>query len=384
MIKVKYLVYLFICFLYIGVAWAAPSVSDLHKLEEQIRQEEQRQKESKKKSDELNKEVQNVQKQMVALAKNVRKQEGQLSLLEQKKKELEDQQHELDLRLSLTNQQLARIMLGMQTLALRPTELLLFESKTPINMLRSKQLMQYSFPIVGGIQEQTRWDLSQLSRVREDLQNKIQEIKMATAQLSEKNQNMAKLAKQKMVLQAQYMSHYEKSKAKAQSLAKEAKDLKELLANLEKERAEQQARAKLTPHVGQGAFFKAKGSLMLPVRGVITQNFGDIVGASGAHVKGIVIQTRPRAQITAPFDGTVLFAGPFQNYGQLIIIDHGENYLTVMAGMDTIDAAVGQQLLAGEPVGYMKQNYTNLYFELRHGGQAIDPKEWFANVKEEV
>lgn len=380
----KYLVYLFIGFLYIGAAWAAPSVSDLHKLEEQIRQEEQRQKESKKKSDELNKEVQNVQKQMVALAKNVRKQEGQLSLLEQKKKELEDQQRELDLRLSLTNQQLARIMLGMQTLALRPTELLLFESKTPINMLRSKQLMQYSFPIVGGIQEQTRWDLSQLSRVREDLQNKIQEIKMATAQLSEKNQNMAKLAKQKMVLQAQYMSHYEKSKAKAQSLAKEAKDLKELLANLEKERAEQQARAKLTPHVGQGAFFKAKGSLMLPVRGVITQNFGDIVGASGAHVKGIVIQTRPRAQITAPFDGTVLFAGPFQNYGQLIIIDHGENYLTVMAGMDTIDAAVGQQLLAGEPVGYMKQNYTNLYFELRHKGQAIDPREWFANVKEEV
>ena len=369
---------LFFCLIYACAAESAPSVNDLHKLEEQIRQEELRQQESKKKSDELNKEVQNVQKQMVALAKTVRKQEGQLSLLEQKKKELEDQQRELDVRLSLTNQQLARIMLGMQTLALRPTELLLFESQTPINMLRSKQLMQYSFPIVGGIQEQTKLDLIQLSRVREDLQNKIQEIKVATAQLSEKNQNMGKLAKQKMILQAQYMSHYEKSKAKAQSLAKEAKDLKELLANLEKERAAQQARAQLTPHVGQGAFFKAKGSLLWPVQGVVTQNFGDIVGSSGAHMKGIVIQTRPRAQITTPFDGTVLFAGPFQNYGQLIIIDHGDNYLTVMAGMDTIDAGVGQQLLAGEPVGYMKPNYTNLYFELRHAGQAIDPKGWFS------
>ena len=375
----RYWGYLFVGLLYAGVAVAAPSVSDLHKLEEQIRQEELRQKESKKKSEELNKEVKNVQKQMVSLAKNVRRQEGQLSLLEQKKKELEQQQRELDVRLSLTNQQLARIMQGMQTLALRPTELLLFESKTPINMLRSKLLMQYSFPIVGGIQEQTTQDLIQLSRVREDLQNKIQEIKTVTAQLSEKNQNMAKLAKQKMVLQAQYKSHYEKSKAKAQSLAKEAKDLKELLANLEKERQAQQARAKLTPHVGQGAFARAKGSLLLPVQGVITQNFGDIVGASGAHVKGILIQTRPRAQITAPFDGTVLFAGPFQNYGQLIIIDHGGNYLTVMSGMDNIDAAVGQQLLAGEPVGYMKQNYTNLYLELRYNGQAIDPKDWFVS-----
>ena len=375
----RYWGYLFIGLLYAGVAVAAPSVSDLHKLEEQIRQEELRQKESKKKSEELNREVKNVQKQMVSLARNVRRQEGQLSLLEQKKKELEQQQRELDVRLSLTNQQLTRIMQGMQTLALRPTELLLFESKTPINMLRSKLLMQYSFPIVGGIQEQTKQDLIQLSRVREDLQNKIQEIRTATAQLSEQNQNMAKLAKQKMALQAQYKSHYEKSKAKAQSLAKEAKDLNELLANLEKERLAQQARAKITPHIGQGAFAKAKGSLLLPVQGVITQNFGDIVGASGAHVKGILIQTRPRAQITAPFDGTVLFAGPFQNYGQLIIIDHGGNYLTVMSGMDSIDAAVGQQLLAGEPVGYMKQNYTNLYLELRHNGQAIDPKEWFVS-----
>ncbi|MBP5344461.1 MAG: peptidoglycan DD-metalloendopeptidase family protein [Alphaproteobacteria bacterium] len=374
----KYWCCLLVSFLYAGVALAAPSVSDLHKLEEQIRQEEQRQKESKKKSEELTREVQSVQKQMVALAKNVRRQEGQLSLLEQKKKELEEQQRTLDGRLALTNQQLARIMQGMQTLALRPTELLLFESKTPINMLRSKQLMQYSFPIVGGIQEQTKEDLAELSRVRADLQNKIQEIKSVTVQLSEKNQNMEKLAKQKMVLQAQYLSHYEKSKAKAQSLAKEAKDLKELLAKLEKERLAQQARAQLTPHVGQGAFYKAKGSLLLPVQGVITQNFGDIVGPSGAHVKGILIQTRPKAQITTPFDGTVLFAGPFQNYGQLIIIDHGDNYLTVMAGMDKIDAAVGQQLLAGEPVGYMKQNYTNLYLELRHSGQAIDPIEWFA------
>ena len=379
----KYLRYVFLIGICIsGVALATPSISDLEKLEAQILQEEKKQQESKKKSDELEKEVKSVQKQMVDLAKSVRKQEGQLSLLEQRKKELEQQQDDLENRLSMTNQQLAQVMKGMQTLALRPTELLFFESKTPINMLRSHLLMRYSFPIIGGIKDQTKQDLAELSQVRADLQEKIKEIKAATLQLSEKNQSMEKLAKQKMVLQAQYVSHYEKSKAKAEKLANEAKSLKELLANLEKERAEQQAKAKLTPHVGKGAFAKARGSLVLPAQGKITQNFGDIIGASGAHAKGLIIQTRPKAQITTPFDGTVLFAGPFQNYGQLIIIDHGDNYLTVMAGMDTIDASVGQQLLAGEPIGHMKQNYVILYVELRRDGQAIDPKPWFVGVEE--
>ena len=374
----RYLIGLFICLLFVSdTVWAAPSVSDLQKIEEQLKKEKRRQEESKQKSDQLTKEVQTVQKEMVALAKNVRKQEGQLSLLEQKKKELQVQESELEKRLSMTNLQMARVMQGMQTLALRPTELLFFESKTPINMLRSRLLMQYSLPIVGGVRDQTKEDLAELGRVRAELQDKIKDIKAATLQLSEKNQNMEKLAKQKMILQAQYASHYEKAKAKAQSLAKEAKSLKDLLANLEKERAAQQARAKLTPHIGKGAFAKAKGALILPVQGVITQNFGDVIGVSGAHAKGIIIQTRPAAQITTPYDGTVLFAGPFQNYGQLIIIDHGDNYLTVMAGMDRIDASVGQQLLAGEPIGYMKRNYTNLYLELRHSGQAIDPRPWF-------
>ena len=63
--------------------------------------------------------------------------------------------------------------------------------------------------------------------------------------------------------------------------------------------------------------------------------------------------------------------------GHFKTIDHGDNYLTVMAGMDRIEASVGQQLLAGEPIGYMKRNYTNLYLELRHSGQAIDPRPWF-------
>ena len=146
---------------------------------------------------------------------------------------------------------------------------------------------------------------------------------------------------------------------------------------MEKKKTQQKALSAPTPHlVATGAFGKAKGLLSLPANGRITLHFGD-TSISGAHAKGIIIQTRPNAQITVPFDGTVLFAGPFQNYGHLLIVDHGDEYLTVLAGMDSINASVGQELLAGEPVGAMGNSYTDLYLEVRSGGTPEDPKEWF-------
>jgi len=357
---------------------AAPTAKDLAKIEAQIKQAKQQQDESHRKSQALDKEVKSVQKEMVSLAKSVRKHEDQLSLLEQKKKELQNQQDELEQKLSLSSSQMAKIMQGMQTLALRPSEILLVQAKTPIQMLRSHRLMLYSFPIVGGIQQQTQDDLNTLSQVKMDLQTKISAIKTTTAELSDKNEQMEKLAQQKKVLQAQYASSYEKSKAKVEKLAKEAKSLKDLLASIEKEQQRKRAQAK-TPSRGFGtsAFARARGSLSLPAQGRVTQNFGDTTGASQSHAKGIVVTTRKFAQVAAPFDGTVLFAGPFQNYGKLVIIDHGDNYLTVLAGMDTITTSVGSQLLTGEPIGRMGSDYTSLYIEVRQNGQAINPRPWF-------
>ena len=150
------------------------------------------------------------------------------------------------------------------------------------------------------------------------------------------------------------------------------------MASIQKE---QQKRAiqKSASSFGTGAFARARGSLALPAQGRITQNFGDTTGASQSHAKGMVIATRPGAQVVAPFDGTVLFAGPFQNYGQLIIMDHGDNYLTVLSGMDTITTMVGSQLLTGEPIGRMGMDYTKLYIEIRQNAQAVNPRPWFIN-----
>jgi septal ring factor EnvC (AmiA/AmiB activator) len=88
-----------------------------------------------------------------------------------------------------------------------------------------------------------------------------------------------------------------------------------------------------------------------------------------------------------PYDGRVVFVGPFRGYGQLLIIDHGEGYHTVLAGVARIDSVLDQWLLAGEPVGVMgpgSRASPILYVELRRDGAAINPLPWLAADVREV
>ena len=91
------------------------------------------------------------------------------------------------------------------------------------------------------------------------------------------------------------------------------------------------------------------------------------------------------AQVIAPHNGKVVFAGNFRGYGQLLIIDHGEGYHTLLAGMVRIDGTMGQYVLSGEPVGVMgtpKDGKPSLYIELRRNSQPINPIPWLAKNKD--
>ena len=131
------------------------------------------------------------------------------------------------------------------------------------------------------------------------------------------------------------------------------------------------------------SFGKARGTMPFPVAGRLTGKYGEAApraGEAGLTAKGITITSRAGAQVVAPFDGTVAFAGVFRGYGQLLIIGHSEGYHTLLAGMGHLDAVVGQRVLAGEPVGVMdNEGAPALYVELRRDGQPINPLPWLAD-----
>ncbi len=128
-------------------------------------------------------------------------------------------------------------------------------------------------------------------------------------------------------------------------------------------------------------------SLVMPARGRLVIRFGDHDSDEPADSKGISIRTRSFAQVVAPYDGRVAYAGPFRGYGQILIIEHGGRYHTLLAGLDRIDAIAGQWVLAGEPVGLMGRAENDdpmLYLELRRTGQPINPLPWLATTDSKV
>lgn len=132
-------------------------------------------------------------------------------------------------------------------------------------------------------------------------------------------------------------------------------------------------------------FSRAQGEMPFPARGKIVVRFGQN-GDQPTPSKGITIETRANAQVVAPYDGQIVFAGPFRGYGLLLIIEHGEGYHTLLAGMARIDGTVGQHLAQGEPVGVMGQPEAKplLYVEFRHNGQPVNPLPWLTARKTKV
>ena len=120
---------------------------------------------------------------------------------------------------------------------------------------------------------------------------------------------------------------------------------------------------------------------MPPVAGAIAGRFG-AVDAAGVISQGIGIAAGPAAEVTAPFDGPVVYTGPFGKLGLVLIIRHGRLYHSLLAGLGRVDVSVDQWVLEGEPVGAMpdaKDGSTiALEVELRRDGQPVDPQPWLA------
>lgn len=381
---------------FVGSVESAPTKDDLKRIEAQLQKERKTQQEAKKKSTELANEIKKVQKQMVRSAKAVQEKENQLEELEDKLSALKTKENSLNEKLSLSDKQMTEIATGLQMLALRPPEIVLIEPKSPITHLRSRMMLNYALPQAQQENKNVLTDMADLTQTRAELENQTKKVKMTQAQLNERASQMNKLIRQKSLLQAKYDETHNKSRKKVVELATQAKDLKELLEKIEAEqkrkalaeqkRKEEEARLKAKnkktqetaparPIVPKGSFKKAKGSLNYPIKGKITEKFNDVI-SGGLHSKGMRIVPNGGTTVTNLFNGTVLFAGLFKSYGQLLIVDNGDGYLTLLAGMESINVKEDDGIVTGEPVGRLKKG-GSLYLEIRQKGQAIDPKPWF-------
>jgi septal ring factor EnvC (AmiA/AmiB activator) len=267
-------------------------------------------------------------------------------------------------------------------------------------------------------------DLSDLLRIRKEIADEKDRLVRDIAAQTEDRQRIGLLSQERQKKQTETEKVLEAERQKSLLLARQVDNLKDLIGKVEQgldtasraaRSAERAAEAKdtridlaalndpgrLTPAV---AFASARGRLPVPVNGARIKDFG-VPDSLGGTEKGISIATRPAAQVTAPCDAWVVYAGPFRNYGQVLILNAGGGYHVVLAGMDRISVNVGQFVLTGEPVAVMiggaagngsqatatqatgnialSPDKPVLYVEFRKDGTPIDPSPWWAASKGE-
>ena len=192
------------------------------------------------------------------------------------------------------------------------------------------------------------------------------ERREAERRLAERREAERKLAAQKEA------ERKEAERKLAELRAAEQKAAEQKAAEQKAKAEAELAAAQRAPNAPAGA-----GGTRLPVGGRVATRYGE-ADRFGAASRGVTIQARPGASVVAPQAGTIVFAGPFRGYGQILIVEHANGYHSLIAGFGRIDTAVGKRVATGEPIGLMPTDGNpDLYFELRRHGQPINPQRGF-------
>jgi len=307
---------------------------------------------------------------------------------------------------------IGEILAALQRIGRRPPPVILGRPEDALESLRTAILLGSVLPGMRQQTESLATDLSELARVRKDLAEERERLERDLKMIADEGLRLTMLTEQRQKQQQAAEKSLQIEHQKASQIGRDAENLKDLIGGLERnldgttratrlaartndEKKALDIRSDAAPARDPGrlapaiAFASAKKRLPLPVNGVKIREYGASDGLGGAE-KGLSIATRNGSTVTAPCDGWVVYAGPFRNYGQLLILNAGDGYHVLLAGMEQISVDLGQFVVTGEPVAVMGaraqasasvtagSGQPVLYVEFRKDGTPVDPGPWWA------
>jgi len=360
----------------------------------------------------LRRKLTGVNRKKVALAQDIQGLESEMNDLEREIAELNGAEDEKKNLLASRRRQFAQLLAALQRLSRLPSEAVIAYPDRPANLVRAAILLRTTLPRIEGQAARLREDLIALDAARDQIAEQRAKLAAAAARIDDYRGDLEKAFLETKAARRDTLAARQVEANRLKRLTEEAGSLRDLFETLETERKKRQAFRKKTTEkqklkaiqrhrplslnpksrVAAIASFeirpisKARGTLNFPAVGSVKERYGAKV-RKGIWRKGIVVATRANAQVVAPYDGKVVFAGPFRGYGLLLIIEHSEGYHSLLSGLARIDAIIGQSLLSGEPVGKMGSfgaGREQLYVELRQNGTPIDPMPWMTAQKGKV
>jgi len=340
---------------------------------------------------------------LIDTAGRIRGLEGKIGATEARLRPLDEKEQKLRQSLAGRHNTIAQVLAALQRIGLHPPPALLISPDDALKAVRSAILLGAVIPELRQQAQAVANDLAELVKLRNDITAERDNLKKEMASIESDRARMTALIGERQRQQAERETALAAERTRAVDLVRQADNLKDLIAKLESslDKDARAARDVARPDAVPGArrdpgrlapavnFASLRGHVPLPVNGVKIRDFGAPDSAGGTE-KGLSIATRAGAQVTAPADAWVVYAGPFRSYGQLLILNTGGGYHVLLAGMERISVDLGQFVLAGEPVAVMGSgshiaailatgsSQPVLYVEFRKDGTPIDPGPWWA------
>jgi len=365
----------------------------------------------------LDRDRETLNAKIISTSDTIKGLESKLTGTERRLRALGENEDAVRLSLIARRDVLAEVLAALQRIGRRPPPALAVRPSDALSAVRSAILLNAVMPELKVETEALAADLEELHRLKSVIAEEKNRLRGDAMRLAEEKSRLELLLSAKRQEHQKSVRVLEEEKERAAALADKAGSLQELIASLEQEiesareaaeksrqaslDAKRQSKRNFDPFADPGRlapaipFEEARGQLPQPVSGTLLKDYGQD-DEFGSVTEGQSIATRPGSNVTSPADGWVVYSGPFRSFGQLLILNTGDGYHVLLAGMDRIDAELGQFVLTGEPVGVMGatqwasastfglgSTQPILYVEFRKDGRAIDPTPWWARTEEE-
>ena len=353
--------------------------------------------------------------ELIAAAQRVRTAEAEIGRMEERLGQLIVDEMEVRGRLDGAGETISSVLAALQRISRHPPPALIVDPSDALGSARSAILISAIVPQLRVKAEALTADLTQLAAVKAAALEEEALLRANFEILEEEQLRIATLIVARKQSEGRITAEIEAEQAEAEALAAKASSLKQLIDDLTRRAAAVAAAAEATAKANAGGnaptldaatirlalantervqpavpFAQARGYLTLPASGVAVVEYGAADGFGGIS-RGISLVTRADAQVVAPADGWVLYRGAYLNYGQIVILNTGQNYTLLLAGLASVTVDIGQFVLMGEPLGTMGSqtigrtvstsagvSRPTLYIEMRRDNEPVDPTGWWA------
>ncbi len=276
-----------------------------------------------------------------------------------------------------------RLTAALQMMTRKPTALALVEPRSLDELIYMRAILSAVMPEIERRTASLRDEVEQGEQLRLQAARAIASLDESQGRLAERRKQLASLEASERIEAAQFSDDAGIEQDRALALGEEARDILDLMDRIRESGAVREALAELDgpllrPGQGRDPAIRARpqakdvaNAYRLPVNGEIVTGLGEI-SDSGYRSRGLTIAVASGAQIIAPAAGRVAYSGRYRGYGNILIIEHGAGWTSLITNMATIRVAVGDRVVQGTPVGHSGVDDPTVTVELRRNGRPID------------